>query len=101
MEALHFGCPVLSSDIPSLREQLHGMGDSAIFFDPHQPADLVNKLLAFEPVRAETTERQQSGFLSMRERTWTDAAREWIEVLSEATVLSQAAKSVEPANRTQ
>lgn len=101
MEALHFGCPVLSSDIPSLREQLHGMGDSAIFFDPHQPGDLVNKLLAFEPVRAETTERQQSGFLSMRERTWTDAAREWVEVLSEAKALSRAAKSVETANLTQ
>lgn len=100
MEALHFGCPVLSSDIPSLREQLHGMGDAAIFFDPHQPADLVSKLLAFEPVRAATTERQQLGFFSMRERTWTDAAREWVEVLAEATVLSNAASKVEATNRT-
>ena len=41
IEAQMFGCPVLVSDIPVMREVC---GNSAIYFDPNDAADLANKM---------------------------------------------------------
>jgi glycosyltransferase involved in cell wall biosynthesis len=84
MEALHFGCPILISDIPSLREQFAMLGDSALFFDPRKPDRLIEALRMLEARRDAILALQVSGFRAMQKRTWKDAARDWVAVLSEA-----------------
>lgn len=89
MEALHFGCPILISDIPSLREQFARLGDSALFFDPHRPERLIEALQVLEARREALRESQIAGFRAMQERTWKDAAIDWVAVLSEAIAVSR------------
>lgn len=84
MEALHFGCPILISDIPSLREQFAMLGDSGLFFDPHEPEKLIEALRILDAHRESLLKSQIAGFRAMQKRTWKDAARDWIAVLSEA-----------------
>ncbi|MFN7731742.1 MAG: glycosyltransferase family 4 protein [Pirellula sp.] len=89
MEALHFGCPILISDIPSLREQFAMLGDSGLFFDPYKPERLIESLRILEARREALLESQIAGFRAMQKRTWKDAARDWIAVLSEAVEIDR------------
>jgi glycosyltransferase involved in cell wall biosynthesis len=84
MEALHFGCPIMISDIPSLREQFAMLGDSGLFFDPYRPERLIDVLQSLEAGRESLLKLQIAGFRAMQKRTWKDAARDWIAVLSDA-----------------
>ncbi len=84
MESLHFGCPILSSDIPSLREQLQAMGSSALFFDPRSVQSLVQALRELSYDRQGKLEEQLSGFRAMQARTWDDVAKEWCVVFDRA-----------------
>ena len=97
MEALHFGCPILSSDIPSLREQLQQLGDAALFFDPHRPESLLDQLQMLEANLEWVLDGQREGFRSMGARTWRDAAQDWLQVLAEAKSL---AEPCDPSKRT-
>ncbi len=45
IEALSIGTPVVCSDIPVFREVA---GSGAVFFDPHNPADIARKVLSLE-----------------------------------------------------
>lgn len=84
MESLHFGCPILSSDIPSLREQLQAMGSSALFFDPRSVQSLVQSLRELSYDRQGKLEEQLNGFRAMQARTWDDVAKEWCVVFDRA-----------------
>lgn len=42
LEAISLGCPVILSDIPVFREIFD---DSALYFDPHNPEDIAQKIL--------------------------------------------------------
>lgn len=84
LEALSFGCPILASDIPSLREQLGPMLDDAIFFDPHSADSFVEAFESLESDRVGTLVRQLAGFERMKKRTWQDAACQWCEVFRQA-----------------
>lgn len=41
IEAMSFGCPVIASDIPSLKERC---GDAAVYCDPHAPDSISNAI---------------------------------------------------------
>ena len=84
MESLHFGCPILSSDIPSLREQLQAMGSSALFFDPRSVQSLVQSLRELSLDRQGKLKEQLEGFRAMQARTWDDVAKEWCVVFDRA-----------------
>ena len=84
MESLHFGCPILSSDIPSLREQLQAMGSSALFFDPRSVQSLVQSLRELSLDRQGKLKEQLEGFRAMQARTWDDVAKEWCAVFDRA-----------------
>ena len=45
LESMTLGCPVLASDIPTTKEVC---GEAAITFDPNDPHDLAEKLIAIE-----------------------------------------------------
>ena len=67
-EAMHFGCPVVASDIAVLRERC---GDAALYCDPGEPASLVAavaRLLDDPALRARLVEcgRERAAQLSWR-----------------------------------
>jgi glycosyltransferase involved in cell wall biosynthesis len=80
MEALSFGCPILSSDIPSLREQLAAMGPDAIYFDPHSESDFARAVFELDQDRSGKLAGQLAGFQRMKQRTWADVADEWCKI---------------------
>lgn len=84
MEALWFSCPILSSDIPSLREQLAAMKDDAIFFDPNSTESFIESVRFLEQNRSGILADQLAGFERMKQRSWSDAAEEWCEVFQQA-----------------
>lgn len=84
MESLGFGCPILSSDIPSLREQLQAMQDDAMFFDPHSIDSFVAAVRRLQLDRSGSLAKQLSGFERMKQRSWEDVAGQWCEVFQQA-----------------
>ena len=79
LEAMRFGCPVIASDIPALREIC---GEAALYADPHQPADIarrIRRLLNDPALRAELRER---GLRRASLFTWERCARETFMILS-------------------
>ncbi|HUC19537.1 MAG TPA: glycosyltransferase family 1 protein [Acetobacteraceae bacterium] len=79
LEAMRFGCPVIASDIPALREIC---GDAALYADPHQPADIarrIRRLLNDPALRAELSERGSRRAVLF---SWERCARETFTILS-------------------
>ncbi|MFM7928586.1 MAG: hypothetical protein ACKO9Q_12830, partial [Pirellula sp.] len=76
--------PILSSDIPSLREQLSAMQDEDLFFDPHCSNSFVRAVEKLQADRDNRLAAQLAGFERMKQRTWSDAAQQWCEVFHQA-----------------
>jgi glycosyltransferase involved in cell wall biosynthesis len=79
LEAMRFGCPVVASDIPALREIC---GDAALYANPRQPADIarrIGRLLKDAKLRAAIRER---GLRRAALFTWDRCARETFTILS-------------------
>jgi glycosyltransferase involved in cell wall biosynthesis len=88
-EALYWRCPVACSRIPSLLEQCRPMGDAMIYFDPFDPTDLARTVLMIRDNRKTILDRQQAARRVLWQRTWSDAARDWLAVFKEAAALGQ------------
>lgn len=70
-EAMACGCPVLAANAASIPEVC---GDAALYFNPHDPADLaksLSRLMNDSALRAELTEK---GLARARGMRWHDAA---------------------------
>jgi glycosyltransferase involved in cell wall biosynthesis len=83
-EALHWGCPVASADIPSLREQCAAMGDAMVYFDPHDPTAIARAICALRDSRETIRHCQQQAKSLVWKRTWSQVAAEWLAVFREA-----------------
>jgi glycosyltransferase involved in cell wall biosynthesis len=83
-EALHWRCPVACSDIPPLREQCAAMGDAMVYFDPRDCRAVARAVQRIGADRAGIIARQQAASRPLWQRTWVDAAREWLAVFHEA-----------------
>ncbi len=80
LEAMRYGCPVLTSNISSLPE---AGGDAAIYFNPNDTndiADKINKVLGDEKLREEMIEK---GYEQVKKFSWEKSAREVLQVLEE------------------
>jgi glycosyltransferase involved in cell wall biosynthesis len=80
IEAMTCGCPVVTSDIPALRERC---GDAALYCNPADPdsiADQILKLLKNETVYEEFRRR---GTEWARRFSWNECARETFAVVKE------------------
>jgi glycosyltransferase involved in cell wall biosynthesis len=84
-EALHWGCPVACSNIPSLLEQCEPLGDAMVYFNPHDPRAIAEAIFQLRDNREVILHRQQSARPSLWKRTWRDAAAEWLAALREAS----------------
>jgi glycosyltransferase involved in cell wall biosynthesis len=87
-EAIHGGCPVACSNIPSLVEQCQPLGDAMIYFDPHDPKAIAQAILHIRDHRESIRARQQTASRMLWQRTWRDAARDWLHVFGEAIELA-------------
>jgi glycosyltransferase involved in cell wall biosynthesis len=83
-EALYWGCPVASADIPSLREQCAAMGDSMVYFDVHDPRAIAHAVCALRDHRESIQQGQQRTRHLLWQQTWTQVAEEWLGVFREA-----------------
>lgn len=81
LEAMKYGCPVLTSNISSLPE---AGGEAAIYFDPYNVndmADKIKKVLEDESLRAKM---KKEGLEQVKKFSWEKSAAKVIKVLEEA-----------------
>jgi len=77
LEAMTFGCPVINSDIPALREISE---DAALYVDPYDVDDMalkIEQLLNDEPLRREL---QIKGLDQIKKYSWEKSARQVYEL---------------------
>lgn len=80
LEAMKYGCPVLTSNVSSLPE---AGGDAAIYFDPNNTDDIAQKL---EKVITDPNLREEmvkKGKIQVKKFSWEKTARETLKVLEE------------------
>lgn len=77
LESMTYGCPVINSDIPALREVSQ---DAALYVDPYNIEDITQKieqLLVDEPLRKEL---QEKGLLQIKKYSWDKSAKQVYEL---------------------
>ncbi|WP_424943467.1 glycosyltransferase family 4 protein [Aliiroseovarius crassostreae] len=77
IEAMSFGCPVIASDIPSLRERC---GEGALYCDPHAPDTIYD---AIDRVMADTqlwAQKSAAGRERARKFTWRRQAEAVLQI---------------------
>mgnify|MGYP001572978739 CR=1 FL=1 len=80
LEAMQYGCPVLTSNISSLPE---AGGDAAIYFDPENTQDIagkIEKVVNDDKLRREMIKK---GHEQVKKFSWEKTARETLKVLEE------------------
>ncbi|OGH39284.1 MAG: hypothetical protein A3B44_02265 [Candidatus Levybacteria bacterium RIFCSPLOWO2_01_FULL_38_21] len=80
LEAMRYGCPVITSNASSLPE---AGGDAALYFDPESVEDIVEKIekvISSEELREEMIKK---GHQQIKKFSWEKTARETLKVLQE------------------
>lgn len=80
LEAMKYGCPVLTSNVSSLPE---AGGDAALYFDPQNTEDIAKKIdqvISDENLRSEMIKK---GYQQNKKFSWEKTARETLKVLEE------------------
>lgn len=80
-EALLRGVPVLSSDIPVMREMLERVGGEVVWFDPLRPRSLTDSLEELERDYARLKARALSQIPQLLRRTWAEVAADYATLL--------------------
>lgn len=78
LEAMKYGCPVITSNISSMPE---AGGDAALYVDPTDAQDIaqkIDKMLTDSHLRAELVKK---GYAQVKKFSWEKAARETLSVL--------------------
>jgi glycosyltransferase involved in cell wall biosynthesis len=83
-EALHYGCPVACSRIPSFVEQCCALGEAMLYFDPLDAESVAQCVLAIRDDREGVRNRQREASQALRTTTWRGIADAWLAVLQEA-----------------
>jgi len=82
LEAMHFGVPILTSDLDFAREVC---GDAAIYFDPWNPASVKDAVLRLKqnPALAEQLAAKGRARLKTMFKSWDEVARQVADLLAE------------------
>ncbi len=78
LEAMKYGCPVLTSNISSLPEV---GGDAALYFDPQSTQDIaekIDKVVSDEKLRSEMIKK---GYEQVKKFSWEKTAKETLKIL--------------------
>lgn len=81
LEAMERGIPVLSSDIPVMREMSVRWSGRLIWFDARRPSDLAAKLALLETGYESQRRIAQQQAPLLLPRSWDDVAREYADVM--------------------
>jgi len=82
LEAMALGCPVATSDIAPLRE---ACGEACIFFDPDDPVDIAERVLALSNDEGQRLLLGNAGREATQQLTWDRSAQKWLDLLSVAS----------------
>ncbi len=77
LEAMRYGCPVLTSSISSLPE---AGGDAAVYFDPQDPNDIAEKINAVLKSEKLRDEMRKKGYEQVKRFSWKKSAKEVIQI---------------------
>jgi glycosyltransferase involved in cell wall biosynthesis len=88
-EALYWRCPLACSRIPAHVEQCAPMGDSMLYFDPHDPGEIARTILYIRDNWQDVRDRQRAASPAVFRWTWKDAAREWLLIFKEAAAMGR------------
>jgi len=78
LEAMEYGCPVITSDIPVMREVC---GDAALYCDPNDPGDIADKVTMLVEGSELREKLRRRGLRRAAQFSWERCARETFEVL--------------------
>jgi len=79
-EAFHLGCPVVSSNVCALPEQV---GDAGLIFDPYNIQDMAEKIFIIWTNENLRNELVNKGFERVKDLTIENYAKEWEKILEE------------------
>lgn len=79
LEAMHYGCPVITSNVSSLPE---AGGDAAIYVDPLSANDIAAKLVSVVSNRTLRDEMIKKGREQVKKFSWEKTAKETLSVLT-------------------
>lgn len=80
-EAMAWGCPVIASDIPALRERC---GDAALYCDPNDSASIVSTIESMMDTPQLRENYRTMGFQRAREISWKRCAGQTLDILAGA-----------------
>lgn len=80
-EALWLGKPVISADIPVMREQMRRLNADVLWFDPARPEELIERLEELKQNYDLWEEKFSAQISSMTHRTWDDTINEYLPLL--------------------
>lgn len=81
IEAAHFGCPSIISDIPVLKEVC---GDAAVYFDPHECKSVINAVRYTITLPAEQRKTLvEESRKNLKRFSWSISAQKLMKMLSE------------------
>ena len=80
LEAMRYGCPVLTSNVSSLPE---AGGDAAMYFDPENTEDIEEKMEKVLTDHALRDTMKEKGLSHYKKFTWEKAAQEVLSVVEE------------------
>lgn len=81
LEAMSYGCPVITSNVSSLPE---AGGDAALYADPKNPEEIADKIFMLMKNKSLREELIQKGFKQVQKFSWEKSAKETLRVLEEA-----------------
>lgn len=80
-EAFHFGCPVVSSNVCALPEQV---GDAGLLFDPNDAEDMAEKIYRIWTDEVLRQEIIKKGYERVKDMTLENYAWQWEGIIKEA-----------------
>ncbi|MFC1749387.1 glycosyltransferase family 4 protein [Pseudomonadota bacterium] len=81
LEAMKCGTPVVTSNVSCIPEVC---GDNAIFFDPHSPEDIAEKVYKVVSQPSLQEEMIKKGLKHVKQFSWTSMAEKTLELYNEA-----------------
>jgi glycosyltransferase involved in cell wall biosynthesis len=87
-EALHCRCPVACSRIPVFLEQCEALGKAMLYFDPLDADSIARAALTIRDYRDAVIRRQQEASKVLWQRTWKQAAAEWLTLFKETAEIA-------------
>lgn len=80
LEAMKYGCPVITSDVSSLPE---AGGEAALYIDPTDVDDIAKKMLLLINDKKLREEMSKKGYEHIKKFSWEKTAKETLKVLEE------------------